>query len=112
LAEYQSHLPTAWCPIITVIGFVGNRNTGQADESNLRHFELQTSVYDPSNDNPYNPKSAEFSIVCFFPDGKRWKNTPVPNTGSCISITAKVVGRVAKKNYLAVCMLDMSYLPL
>jgi hypothetical protein len=96
--------------MVTVIGYVGYRNDKPADESSLRHFELQTSVYDPSNDDPSNPKSTEFSIFCFFPHGNRWKNTPVPNAGSCVSITAKVVGRVTKKNCLAVRMLDMSYL--
>lgn len=94
--------------MITVTGFVRHRNAESAGESSLRHFELQTTVYDPSNPS----KSTDFSIFCFFPNGKRWKNTLVPNVGSCISITAKVMGRVAKKNCLAVGMLDMSYLSL
>lgn len=93
--------------MVTVIGFVSYRNAEPADESSLRHFELRTSVYDPSN-----PKSAEFSIFCFFPHGRRWEKTLVPNDGSCISITAKVMGRVTKKSCLAVRMLDMSYLSL
>jgi len=93
--------------MVTVIGSVGYRNDKLADESSIRHFELQTSVYDP-----FNPKSAEFSIFCFFSNGRRWEKTPVPNAGSCISITAKVVGRVTTKNCLAVRILDMSYLSL
>lgn len=91
--------------MITVIGFVGHRNAEPVDESSLRHFELQTSVYDPSH-----PKPAEFSIFCFFPHGRRWEKTPIPNTGSCISITAKVMGHVTTKNRLAVRLLDMSFL--
>jgi len=110
--EYGYHLPTQWCPMVTVIGFVGYRNDKPANESGLRHFELQTTVYDPDNDDPSNPKSTGFSIFCFFPHGNRWKNTAVPNAGSCVSITAKVMGRVTKKNCLAVRMLDLGYLSL
>lgn len=105
--EYQSHLPEQWCPMITVMGFVGCRNAEPADAFSLRHFELQTSVYDP-----FNPKSAEFSIFCFFSHGKRWENVAVPSTGSCVSVAAKLVGRVTTENCLAVRILDMSYVPL
>ncbi len=96
--------------MVTVVGLVGSRNDKPVNESSLRHFELQTSVYDPSNDDPSDPNSTKFSIFCFFPHGNRWKNTPMPNAGSCVGITAKVMGRVAKENRLAVRMLDMSYL--
>jgi hypothetical protein len=35
----------------------------------------------------------------------------VPNTGSYVSVTAKVVGRSTKENRLAVRVLDVSYIP-
>jgi hypothetical protein len=91
--------------MVTVIGSVGHRNTEPVNQFSIRHFELQTSVYDPSH-----PQPPEFSIYCFFPHGKRWENTPIPNTGSYVSITAKVVGHVTVKNCLAVRLLDMSFI--
>lgn len=101
--EYESHLPEQWCPLVTVIGFVGPKKVASAS---LRHFQLQTSVYEPSTS-----KGVEFSIFCFLASGRRWENFVMPNAGSCVSITAKVVGRVETENCLAVRMLDMSYIP-
>lgn len=88
-------------------GFVGYRNA-EPRPPNLRHFEIQTRVYDGSSSS----KSAEFSIYCYFTNTDRWKNTPVPKAGSCVVVTGKVVGRVMSENCLAVQILDMSFLPL
>ena len=92
--------------MLTVIGSVGYRNAEPLGHFDLRHFELQTSVYDP-------PKTAplDFSLICYFSSGKRWEKVKVPNTGSYVSVTAKVVGRTTKDNRLAVRVLDMSYIP-
>jgi len=103
--KYESHLPEQWCPLVTLIGFVGSQ---KVESASLRHFQLKTSVYDPST-----AKATEFSVFCFLADGRRWPNFVIPNAGSCVSITAKVVGRVVvdKENCLAVRMLDTAYIP-
>jgi hypothetical protein len=90
--------------MLTVMGCVGYRNA--EPRSGLRHFELQTSVYDLSKAAPFN-----FSVMCYFSSGKRWENFKVPNTGSFVSMAAKVVGRTTKENRLAVRILDISYTP-
>jgi hypothetical protein len=92
--------------MLTVMGCVGYRNAEPIERSGLRHFELQTSVYDPSKTAPFN-----FSVMCYFSSGKRWENFKVPNTGLYVSVTAKVVGRSTKENRLAVRVLDISYTP-
>lgn len=51
------------------------------------------------------------SLICYFSSGKRWEKAKVPNTGSYVSVTTKVVGRTTKENHLAVRILDMSYIP-
>lgn len=51
------------------------------------------------------------SLICYFSSGKRWEKVKVPNTGSYVSVTAKVVSRTAKENRLALRILDMSYIP-
>jgi hypothetical protein len=92
--------------MLTIIGSVGYRNSEPVGHFELRHFELQTSVYDSSKTTPL-----DFSVICYFSSGKRWEKVKVPNTGSCVSVTAKVVGRTTKDNRLAVRVLDMSYIP-
>lgn len=92
--------------MLTVMGRVGYRNAEPIEQRGLRHFELQTSVYDPPKTAPF-----DFSVMCYFNSGKRWENFKVPNTGSYVSVTAKVVGRSTKENRLAVRVLDISYLP-
>jgi hypothetical protein len=92
--------------MLTVMGCVGYRNDEPIEQSGLRHFELQTSVYDPPKDAPFN-----FSVMCYFSDNKLWENFKVPKTGSYVSVIAKVVGRSTKGNCLAVRILDMSYIP-
>jgi|SRR5579871_2342387 len=95
--------------MVTIMGFVKQRKTESSGKFSLRHFELQTSVYDPSNP-PSN--STEFSVICFFPNTKRWEKFPVPNIGSCVNVTTKVVGYVVKKHCLALCLLDIAYISL
>ena len=92
--------------MLTVMGCVGYRNAEPIEGSGLRHFELQTSVYDPSKTTPFS-----FSVMCYFSSGKRWEKFKVPDTGSYVSVTAKVVGRSTRENRLAVRVLDMSYIP-
>jgi hypothetical protein len=92
--------------MLTVMGCVGCRNAESTKPSGLRHFELQTSAYDLSKKAPFN-----FSVMCYFSEGRRWKNFDVPDTGSYVSVTSKVVGRSTRENRLAVRVLDMSYTP-
>jgi hypothetical protein len=61
-------LPEQWCPLLTIIGTVGYRNAEPVEQFELRHFELQTSVYDPSKTAPL-----DFSLICYFSSGKRWE---------------------------------------
>jgi hypothetical protein len=51
------------------------------------------------------------SLICYFSSGKRWEKVKVPNTGSYVSMTAKVVGRTTEENRPAVRILYMSYIP-
>ena len=37
------------------------------------------------------------SLICYFSSGKRWEKVKVPNTGSYVSVTAKVVGRTTRE---------------
>ena len=93
--------------MVTIIGSVGNRSSDEPlDQFELRHFELQTSVYDSSKAAP-----VQFSVVCFFERGKRWQNVKIPPSGSYISVTAKIVGRTMETNCLALRVLDLAYLP-
>jgi hypothetical protein len=89
-----------------VVNLLGSVRDRLLEESDLRHFELQTSVWDNST-----ATSIQFSVVCFFENTKRWENTKTPSAGSYVSVTAKIVGRTTKENYLAVRILDLGYLP-
>ena len=102
--EYCSHLPEQWCPMITIIGSVGTRGDGD-EEHELRHFELQTSVYDTTKAAP-----VHFSVICFFQNNRRWEKVKVPATGSFVSVTGKVVGRTTGTNCLALRVLDLAFL--
>jgi hypothetical protein len=53
--EYRRHLPEQWCPIVTVIGSVLLRNDNSLDPSELRHFTVETSIYDTSKAAPVPP---------------------------------------------------------
>jgi hypothetical protein len=85
--------------MVTIIGSVTNDSHG---ESEFRHFELQTSVYDVSQAAP-----VQFSVACFFENSRRWKNVKVPSPGSNVSVTAKIVGVSAKSQCLALRVLDL-----
>lgn len=90
----------------TITGLVGIRSSKWLDQSELRHFELQASVYDTSQAKP-----VRFSVICYFESGKGWQKVKVPSSGSNINVTAKIVGRTAETNCLALRVLDLSYLP-
>jgi hypothetical protein len=93
--------------MITIIGSVGTRSSDEAlDQFELRHFELQTSVYDTLKAAP-----VEFSVVCFFESGKRWRKVKMPSPGCYISVTATIVGCTTETNCLAVRVLYLAYLP-
>jgi hypothetical protein len=88
------------------MGSVGTHCDDPLAESVLRHWELQTAVYDAPNRPPI-----QFSVACFFESGRRWEKTKTPSSGSYISVTAKIVGRMVKTNHLALRVLDFSFLP-
>jgi hypothetical protein len=90
-----------------MIGSIGVRSTDDPlEQFDLRHFELQTSVYDTSKSAPI-----QFSVVCFFENGRRWQKVKIPSSGSYIGVTAKIVGRTTETNCLALRVLDLAYLP-
>jgi hypothetical protein len=92
--------------MITVIGFVGHGNDETTEQFQCRYFELHTSVYD-------SPKTGhtDFTLNCYFTNGRRWAKVRLPPSGSFVAVTAKIAGRTASDNRLAVRVLDMSYLP-
>ncbi len=92
--------------MITVIGSVGHGNDETTEQFQCRYFELHTSVYD-------SPKTGhiDFTLNCYFGNGRRWAKVRLPPSGSFVAVTAKIAGRTASENRLAVRVLDMSYLP-
>jgi hypothetical protein len=93
--------------MVTIIGSVGSRIYSESlAESGMRHFELQTTVYDTSKAAPL-----QFSVICIFDSGKRWGKTKIPSSGSFVSVTAKVVGHTRDTKCLALRVLDLAYLP-
>jgi hypothetical protein len=91
--------------MVTIIGFVVSRN-GNSLDSELRHFTLESSVYDASK-----TASVQFSVVCFLENTNRWKKVKTPPSGAFLSISAKVAGRTADTNHLALRVLDLAFLP-
>jgi hypothetical protein len=92
--------------MVTVIGSVTSRSDNSPESAEPRHFTLESSVYDASKTAP-----TQFSVDCFFENTKRWLNVKTPTAGTFLSITAKVAGRSATTNHLALRLLDMTYLP-
>jgi len=92
--------------MVTIIGFVVSSNSNSIDSSELRYFTLDTSVYDASK-----AASVQFSVVCFLENTNRWKRVKTPSSGSFLSISAKVAGRTADTNQLALRVLDLAFLP-
>jgi hypothetical protein len=92
--------------MVTIIGFVLSPNANSLDPSELRHFTVETSVYDTSKAAP-----VQFSVVCFLENTNRWKKVKTPPSGAFLSISAKVAGRTADTNHLALRVLDLAYLP-
>ena len=104
--EYRRHLPEQWCPMVTVIGSVRSGDDGCPEPSGPRHFTVETSVYDASKSAP-----VQFSVTCFLENTKRWQNVKTPPSGAFLAVTAKVAGRTADTNHLALRVLDLTYLP-
>jgi hypothetical protein len=92
--------------MVTVIGSVLSPNDNSLDPSELRHFTIETSVYDTSKAAP-----VQFSVVCFLENINRWKKVKTPPLGAFLSVSAKVAGRTADTNHLALRILDLAYLP-
>ncbi|KAM3449850.1 hypothetical protein NHJ6243_009906, partial [Beauveria neobassiana] len=104
--EYRRHLPEQWCPMVTIIGYVTTPSDTACDESEPRHFILETSVYNKPGAAP-----VSFSAACFLDRSKRWQRVKIPPAGTFLSVTAKVVGRTTDTNHLALRALDFTYLP-
>jgi len=92
--------------MVTIIGSVRTPAEVLLDLTDLRHFTLETSVYDASKAAP-----VQFEVTCFLENTKRWQKVKTPPSGSFLSITAKVVGRITQTSHLAVRVLDLTYLP-
>ncbi|KAL8296205.1 hypothetical protein RB601_003590 [Gaeumannomyces tritici] len=104
--EYRRHLPEQWCPMVTVIGSVRASDDGSPEPSGPRHFTVETSVYNASKAAP-----VQFAVTCFLENTKRWQKVKTPQSGAFLSVTAKVAGRTAGTNHLALRVLDLTYLP-
>ncbi|KAL8366666.1 hypothetical protein RB595_010503 [Gaeumannomyces hyphopodioides] len=104
--EYRRHLPEQWCPMVTVIGSVRASDDGSPEPSGPRHFTVETSVYNASKAAP-----VQFAVTCFLENTKRWQKVKIPQSGAFLSVTAKVAGRTAGTNHLALRVLNLTYLP-
>ncbi|EJT68921.1 hypothetical protein GGTG_13513 [Gaeumannomyces tritici R3-111a-1] len=104
--EYRRHLPEQWCPMVTVIGSVRASDDSCPEPSGPRHFTVETSVYDASKAAP-----VQFAVTCFLENTRRWQKVKTPPSGAFLSVTAKVAGRTAHTNRLALRVLDLTYLP-
>jgi hypothetical protein len=104
--DYCRHLPEQWCPMVTVIGSVRSGDDGRPAPEGPRHFTVETSVYDASKSAP-----VRFSVTCFLENTRRWQNVKTPPLGAFLAVTAKVAGRTADTNHLALRVLDLTYLP-
>jgi hypothetical protein len=91
---------------VTVIGSVLSPNDNSLDPSELRYFTVETSVYNTSK-----AASVQFLVVCFLENTNRWKKVKTPPSGTFLSVSAKVAGRTANTNHLALRVLDLVYLP-
>lgn len=92
--------------MVTIIGSVRSRNDNSPDPCELRHFIVETSVYDASKAAP-----VQFSVACFLENTKRWHKVKTPPRETFLSVTAKVAGRTTDTNHLALRVLDLAYLP-
>ncbi|KAL8366220.1 hypothetical protein RB595_004810 [Gaeumannomyces hyphopodioides] len=101
--EYRRYLPEQWCPIVTVIGSVRASDDGCPEPSGPRHFTVETSVYDALKAAP-----VQFSVACFLENTRRWQKVKTPPLGAFLSVTAKVAGRTAHTNRLALRVLDLT----
>lgn len=72
----------------------------------LLHFELLTSVYNTATKN-----ASEFSVSCYFANGKRWVNFPMPSSQSQLCVLGRIIGITSKTTQLAIVINDVFYLP-
>jgi len=92
--------------MVSIIGSVPSGESNAANPSEPRHFVVETSVYEASK-----AASITFSVVCFLENTKRWEKVKTPPPGAFLSVTAKLAGRTADTNCLALRILDLTYLP-
>jgi hypothetical protein len=91
--------------MVTVIGSVLAIDN-EAPGYDTRSFVISTSAYDGPTTGPI-----QFSVTCFLENTKRWLKVKTPQPGALLSVTAKVAGRTARTNQLALRVLDITYLP-
>lgn len=92
--------------MVTMVGYVTSPSDSPRDESAPRRFILETSVYNTARAAP-----VSFSTACFLDHSKRWQRVKTPPGGTLLSVTAKIAGRTADTNHLALRVLDFTYLP-
>lgn len=85
---------------------VGGKSThpNQTTHTSLRSFELKTSVYEGKENNN------EYTILCLYPEGNRFKNTPCPNRHALVSVFGQIVGFNSTLGQLLVLIDDIVFL--
>ncbi len=92
--------------MVTVIDSIHTADGSSPESSELRHFIVETSVYDIVKTAPI-----QFSVACFLENTKHWQKVKTLPSGAFFSITTKVIGRIMDTNYLVLRVLDLAYLP-
>ncbi|EXK26520.1 hypothetical protein FOXG_15933 [Fusarium oxysporum f. sp. lycopersici 4287] len=92
--------------MVTIIGFMPSRSDKTLDFSEDYYFAVETSIY-----NTLKATLVAFSVTCFLETTKHWQKVKIPQSGAFLSITAKVAGHTTDTNQLALCVLDLAYLP-
>lgn len=87
------------------MGTVGKSVTPpDISSTKLRYFELKTSVFE-SKDNHH-----EYMVICFYPDGNRFKNTPCPNKHALVFVFGQIIGLHDISGCIAVLVDDLVFL--
>lgn len=90
---------------VSITGFVGEPHQ-PAQQYSLRGFELDSSVYDPATRG-----SQDLSVMCYYPNGKRFERYPIPRHRSMVVVTGAVIGRHEALCCPVVHIQDISFLP-
>ena len=73
--------------MIMVIDSVDHDNNEITEQFQCCYFELHTLIYDSSKTG-----HIDFTLNCYFANGKQWAKVHLPPSGSFVTVTAKIVG--------------------